>query len=219
MKRHLVIRGFTLTEVIIVMAILGVILSFVGFNVIEALKKGNDDKRLADLQALQLALRLYYEANGKYPPPGCGAGLMRNGDFPNGSTSPAGENNIALWQWASPGPFTAGGGPNGRTITVTCDDYIPGLVPKYIRELPRDPSDEDTIDAGFSYMTNFGQTEYKVLIYNSVESESPQRGHPFGRCPQICPRLGNQQNVVSPNWCFATPNYAVYSNTSYAPCW
>lgn len=217
-------RGFTLVEILIVVAIFTVILGITSYAVLDSFKKANDKKRLAGLQTLQVALRLYKEAHGKYPLPGCGAGLMSNGNFTQGSTSPAGTNDANLWQWASPGPFTPGAGQGGRDTYVTCENYIEGLVPQYIAELPKDPASEYDPDLGFSYMTNFAQTEYKILIYGSVETKHPQRGDEFARCPITCPaykRLNGSTQPAqgSPDWCFATPNYAVYSNTSHAACW
>ena len=61
------IRGFTLGEVLVGATIIVLISSVVLLSVSEARKKARDDRRTADLSQVQLALRLYKEANGKYP--------------------------------------------------------------------------------------------------------------------------------------------------------
>lgn len=61
------IKGFTLIELIVVMAIIGVLASIVLVSVSGAKAKSRDSKRIADLKSIQLALSLYYTDNGMYP--------------------------------------------------------------------------------------------------------------------------------------------------------
>jgi prepilin-type N-terminal cleavage/methylation domain-containing protein len=60
-------RGFTLIELLVVIAIIGILSSIVLASLNSARKKGRDARRLADIKQLQLALELYYDANGQYP--------------------------------------------------------------------------------------------------------------------------------------------------------
>lgn len=60
-------RGFTLIELLVVIAIIGILSSVVLASLNTARKKGRDARRVADVKQLQLALELYYDANGAYP--------------------------------------------------------------------------------------------------------------------------------------------------------
>ncbi|MBV9159308.1 MAG: prepilin-type N-terminal cleavage/methylation domain-containing protein [Candidatus Kaiserbacteria bacterium] len=60
-------RGFTLIELLVVIAIIGILSSVVLASLNSARKKGRDARRIADIKQLQLALELYYDANGAYP--------------------------------------------------------------------------------------------------------------------------------------------------------
>ncbi|HBQ50509.1 TPA: hypothetical protein DD690_00830 [Candidatus Daviesbacteria bacterium] len=60
-------KGFTLVELLVVIAIIAV-LSAVGLVMFSSTQKsGRITKRIQDLKAIQTALELYYNQNGKYP--------------------------------------------------------------------------------------------------------------------------------------------------------
>lgn len=61
-------NSFTLIEVLVVIAILGILASLVSGNLINSMKRGRDSKRKEDLQQIKNALEMYYEDNGQYPP-------------------------------------------------------------------------------------------------------------------------------------------------------
>jgi type II secretion system protein G len=65
-------KGFTLIEILVAVAIIGVLASIILANVGEARKKARDTERASDLQQIQLALRTYKDSNGRYPTSGCG---------------------------------------------------------------------------------------------------------------------------------------------------
>lgn len=61
------VRGFTLVELLIVIAIIGVLSSTVLVALNDTRAKANNARRMADLKELQKALELYYSDHGSYP--------------------------------------------------------------------------------------------------------------------------------------------------------
>jgi prepilin-type N-terminal cleavage/methylation domain-containing protein len=60
--------GFTLIELMVVIAIIGLLASIITVSLSSAQAKGRDAKRVADIRTIQLALEEYYNDNGNYPP-------------------------------------------------------------------------------------------------------------------------------------------------------
>lgn len=60
-------KGFTLIELLVVIAIIGILSSVVLASLNSAREKSRDAKRVSDIKQVQLALELYYDANGQYP--------------------------------------------------------------------------------------------------------------------------------------------------------
>ncbi len=60
-------RGFTLTEVIIVVGIITLLVSVVSVAMGQANATTRDKRRVSDVSQLHLGLRLYAEQNGSYP--------------------------------------------------------------------------------------------------------------------------------------------------------
>lgn len=67
MTKKLNNRGFTLIELLVVIAIIGILSSIVLASLNTARQKSRDARRVSDIKQLQLALELYYDANGAYP--------------------------------------------------------------------------------------------------------------------------------------------------------
>lgn len=65
-------RGFTLLELLIVIAIIGILTSIVLATLDAGKQKSNDTKRVAELKEIQKALNLYFVDNGHYPREGFG---------------------------------------------------------------------------------------------------------------------------------------------------
>jgi general secretion pathway protein G len=64
-------RGFTLIEILVVVAIIGVLTSILIVNYNQARENSRDKIRKSDLKALQLAVELYKSQKGSYPTMGC----------------------------------------------------------------------------------------------------------------------------------------------------
>lgn len=54
-------------ELLVVIAIIGILSSVVLASLNDARQKSRDAKRIADIRQLQLAMELYFDANGAYP--------------------------------------------------------------------------------------------------------------------------------------------------------
>jgi type II secretory pathway pseudopilin PulG len=160
-------KGFGIAELVVVLAIIGLIIAVVMVNVSNVRKQARNKERIAALDQLALALRLYKDANGVYPPPGCSV--------------------VPGSKWTSPGPGSA-------TWYQECETYISGLVPDYLPALPKDPlsSIENGESRGFLYTTNGARTEFKILAHFGAEVASNlQLGTDHARCPASCATCGD----------------------------
>ena len=66
-KNKKYISGFIFIELLIVIAIIGVLVSYILASMSEARRKGRDTQRISDIRELRSALELYFEANKTYP--------------------------------------------------------------------------------------------------------------------------------------------------------
>ena len=138
-------KSFTLIELLIVVAIIGILAALIIVSVTTAAAKARDVKRQEDLRNIQKALEMYYTANGSYPS--------------NGST----------W-W---GADCANNG-YGNHATSGSSGYVPNLAPLYISTLPLDPRG-GTISCGVDthggcYLYESNGSDYKLLAYEVVET-------------------------------------------------
>ena len=67
MQRQRSTRGFTILEILVALAIIFVLTGIVVGALSGSREKARDTRRLTDLDQIQVALRLYAEANGEYP--------------------------------------------------------------------------------------------------------------------------------------------------------
>lgn len=159
LKRMVLGAGFTLVELLVVMAIIGLLASVVVVSTNVMRKKARDSRRIADLKQTQVAIELYYQYNGRYPPSCKGDG---------------GTNGV---NWGAE-KVDAYGAP--------CpDNYIVGLAPTYLQALPRDPiTGQSNCHLGwcgeYLYTTINNGQDYKLMAYRSMESTV------VGRCSSAC---------------------------------
>ncbi len=148
--------GFTLIEVLVAIAIIGLLSSVVILSVSEARGNARDIQRMNDLKTMQLALRLYAEQYGSYPAQGCG----------NPSEVYAGPGTHESWG-------------------CTAEDYVVGLAPKFIPVLPKDPSQEYEDSKGYIYMSN-GKDYKFMAHDSAEQKLITSYDDEFARCSQFC---------------------------------
>lgn len=130
-------RGFTIVEVIIVIAIIGVISSILMISADKPRANARMAQRLSDLRAVATALELYRQDNGSYP-----------------------INAVGPAYYASECTLLGGNGwPLGSPDTV-----IPGLSPSYISEVPSDPA-MDIQNNRNCYVYISDGTKYKFMSW------------------------------------------------------
>lgn len=111
-------KGFTLLELLIVIAVIGILSSVVLGSVQSSRAKARDAIRKQDLHNLEIALAMYYADKGEYP--------IANGDWLSSESDDI----------------------DGAGVTPAVDNYIPALAPTYISKLPRDPKGGTTSIVG-----------------------------------------------------------------------
>jgi type II secretion system protein G len=65
-------RGFTLLELLIAIAILGLLASIISAPIMASRQRSRDAKRIEDFRVIRDALEMYANDNGVYPPSQCG---------------------------------------------------------------------------------------------------------------------------------------------------
>ena len=68
-------KGFTLIEMMVVVAIIGILSSIIVLSLTGAKGKARDARRVSDLGQLQLALELYFDRCNMYPQPDSAGGV------------------------------------------------------------------------------------------------------------------------------------------------
>lgn len=127
-KRRKSTDGFTVIELLVVMAIIGILMSIVVVSAQSSRERSRDNERKATLEELTTALEFYREKNGKYP---CTNDVDASGNC-SGTT---------VWYSSEPNDKNSGNinVSNGPTTGPCAGQWIPCLAPTYIPVLPRDP--------------------------------------------------------------------------------
>lgn len=68
-------RAFTLIELLVVIAIIALLTGIILTALVSSKAKSRDAQRVSDLGQIQLALELYFDRCGQYPPPDTGGSL------------------------------------------------------------------------------------------------------------------------------------------------
>jgi len=199
-------QGFSLVELLGVVSIIGILAAVVLFNVQAGKEKARDTQRLTELQQLEIALRVYKDVNGEYPERGCDL------------------DDQLPWstQWASAGPCT-------EDWCFSCEEYIEGLAPDYIHELPKDPKSEYEPNRGFVYTVTKDHQDYKVMVEQTVERNGPinrigvDEYALLSECGTQYLRCSSAACVIPADkldhYRLRNNTYAIYSSGIGAQCW
>jgi prepilin-type N-terminal cleavage/methylation domain-containing protein len=193
-------RGFTLLEILVVTAIISIFLTTVYVNFTGSYAQARDAERKANVQNVATALELYKNKYGRYPE-AC------NGPIPRPTPNPI--QGSVLW---SGEPGTADECPSSG------DDYIVGLAPEFIEELPTDP--RARTDAGYVYAVNYNGSAYKFMAMNTVENETVTSDSAFFRCGQGFNVMGTPATETYDDevMCLRTPREFGGGNVSIDGC-
>ena len=138
-------KSFTLIELLIVVAIIGILAALIIVSVTTASAKARDVKRQEDLRNIQKAVEMYYTTNGSYPSTGGGWW---------GNCSGYGSHPIS--------------GSNAYIPNIA-PMYIPSLPLD-----PRQGTDcTGAANNAACYIYRSGGTNYKLMAYQTVETIVP----------------------------------------------
>ncbi len=140
--RYLNLAGFTLVQLLVVVTIIGLLSTIATVASRRAVTSTRETKRVHELREIQEALELYWLDNRKYPQ------FYTDGKLDNGLN----------WRRSC------------KDSTTYDLDYIPGLAPKYMAELPQDPLPCANHD-GYYYKSN--GTDYKLFKKNESSTQKP----------------------------------------------
>ncbi len=149
-------RGFSLIELLVVIAIIGLLSTITYVTLDRARAKARDAKRLADITQVQKLLEIYINDKGEYP---------------NATGDPA---------------TTC----NGLTGILHCNsssnpNWIPGLLPDYITQLPVDPINQGSFFYIYAQLNTSSPTQYNLVfrLERGVIDECHIGGGWSSRCP------------------------------------
>jgi prepilin-type N-terminal cleavage/methylation domain-containing protein len=160
--------GFTLIEILVVLAVIGILAAVVGVNINNSSAQSRDAQRQSDLRNLQQAIEFYKNREGRYPEQCAVGGAVSGSGFWSGQLGTDYECDNGTGQ------------------------YIIGLAPEYISVLPADsrlPSGRT--DVGYVYRTNTDGSVYKIMALRTVEADALLNGsgnnygaytHPLKSC-------------------------------------
>lgn len=188
-------RGFTLIEILVVIAIIGILVSAITINFSSSRENTRNEVLRSEMKEVQLALELYKAQYGEYP-----AALTGVSGCTGGSTN---------YRWARDLPT---GSCSGR-------EYIQGLVPQFLPQLPR-AADSQNSDCIFNYYVSPNQDWYKLTAAECISgadsaAEGIQPDDELARCMSSCsdstyPACNESSEVFY-------QSLAVYSNGGQ--CW
>lgn len=127
-------RGFTLIELLVVIAIIGILATIVMVSLNTARGKARDARRVSDVRQIQLALQMYYDAQGSYPTYAQGLAALTT-PVAYISVTPKDPDNVTAYLYCA--PATQGyhlgsnkienpGGPLNSDADITSDGCTTG---------------------------------------------------------------------------------------------
>lgn len=132
-------RGFTLIEILVVLAIIGILATLAGANFLSTQQKGRDARRKGDLKNIASALEVYFNDKGLYPD-------SSNGKIAGCGTKSVGDVGKSACDWQTAFEETVTG---ASTKTI------------YMVQLPADPLSE----YAYFYQTDGTRKMYKLFAH------------------------------------------------------
>lgn len=140
-------RGFTLIELLVVIAIIGILTTMVTASFFTAQRKARDAKRKTDLKAVQQALELHFQSEGRYPTSSGGTITCVVSGFAN------------LW---------------GNDVFQCPRPTDPTPGPIFMQQLPQDPVYQSTTGYFYNATGNFTYTLSAKLENTNDQDIPPQ---------------------------------------------
>lgn len=81
MKKRMSQKGMTLVEIMVVIAIIGLVMALVGVNVMKRFEKAKGQTAKAQIKSIEQALDQYYLDNGGYPSTEQGLKALADGEY------------------------------------------------------------------------------------------------------------------------------------------
>jgi len=130
-------KGFTLIEMMVVVAIIGILSSIIVLSLTGAKGKARDARRVSDLGQLQLALELYFDRCNMYPQPlqsGAQYGVGQGGNGQCNKLKPGTNDYYTMSDFIAkiPTPTTEKGqAVYGYAVSTAKTDYVLHAVLEY----------------------------------------------------------------------------------------
>ncbi len=161
--------GFTLVEVIVVIAIIGILSAMLYVNFDSARESARNKTTMSELKEMQLALEIYKAQNRRYPPVDTSAGSCHD---------------------------VSGAVHTAENSNGTCQNYrfVSGLSPEFIGALP-ESRDSKNPNCSFEYQVEASGSWHKLTATECFEgATAPAEGigedEEFSRCPSSCSGCG-----------------------------
>jgi len=143
-------KGFTLVELLVVMAILGILVTLIGGAFVSAQMRGRDAQRKSDLKQIANALELFYNDYGHYPDAD-EAGRIIACPYDEGAVP-------GICNWGV-----------GKFVDMYYDGESSTEKTVYFRELP-----EDIVNGYGYYYRNPGSNNKKFQLFARLENSEDQ---------------------------------------------